>query len=511
MEFLDPSRTPCRAWARGWRALVLIAATLLAGCATLIEPLTRNDHEARRRDLTARVTREQEPLVGELDLYGAMARAIKYNLDYRVESMEQAVRVSDLDFKRFDMLPRLVSRLDYNNRGNDAGGVSRSLITGRESLEPSTSSERAVTDVDLTLSWDVLDFGLSYVRAKQAADEILVAEERKRKVVNRIVEDVRTAYWRAVGAERVIGKMAELEKSTSAALDAALAQERGGQTAPLAALTYQRELLTIRRELQALERELGVAKQQLAALINLPIGGDFKVVLPWRELEWRRFEASSEEMLAQALMHRPELREVAYQMRSLDLEKQAAWLRSLPNLKAFLGVNWNSNAYLYNGQWASWGTQASWNLLNVFRAPLERARVDAQMQLLDQRSLALTTAVAAQVHVSRARYEQRLREVETARQFHGVQERIMRQTQAGYGADRISRQSLVREQMNTVLAEIRYDMAVADLQNAFANVYASMGVDAFDESMSSKDSVSELSAKLRGMWAKRADAMAEAK
>jgi len=491
--------------------LVLAAASaLLAGCATPLKPISAEQHQARERDLSSRVTAEQEPLQGELDLYEAMARAIKYNLDYRVESMEHAVRVADLDFKRHDMLPKLVAQLDHNRRSNDSGGTSRSLLTGRESLEPSTSTERGVTGADLTLSWDVLDFGLSYVRAQQAADDILMAQERKRKVVNRITEDVRTAYWRAVSAERVVSKMTLLEQATESAMAMAQEQESSGKTAPLAALSYQRELLTIRREMQGLERELGVAKQQLAALINLPVGSDYTLVMPARTLTWERMTLSNEEMIRQAVLNRPELREIAYQVRSLGLEQQAAWMRSLPNLKAFIGINWNSNDYLYNNHWLGMGAQSSWNLINLFRLPLDKARVTAQQNLLDQRSLALTMAVATQVQVSRARYEQRLRELTTARQFHHVQERIMVQTKAGYAADRISRQTLVREQMNTLMAEIRHDMAMADLQNAFANVYASMGVDAFDESMSSQDDVAALSGKLKTLWASRQDALAGA-
>ncbi len=484
------------------------ALSLLAGCVTPVAPLTAQQLAARQLDLDSRLTRGQEPLHGTLDLYAAMARAIKYNLDYRVEAMELAVREADLGVKRLDMLPKFVARLDHNGRHNDSGGVSRSLLTGRESLEPSTSSERDVTNAELMLSWDVLDFGLSYVRAQQAADEILIAEERKRKVVNRIVEDVRTAYWRAVSSERVLVKMTELEKVTESALVAARDQESSGVTAPLAGLTYQRELLTIRREMQALERELGVAKHQLAALVNLPTGADYKVRVPIRDLSWQKLELSSEQMIQQAMVNRPELREVAYQLRSLDKEEVAVWLRSLPNLKAFLGVNWNSNGYLYNTRWLGWGAQASWNLLNVFRAPFDKARVKAQGQLLDQRALALTMAVATQVQVSRARYEQRMRELETARQYHEVQERIMRQTQAGFSADRISRQTLVREQMNTLMSEIRYDMATADMQNAFANVHASMGSDAFDDTMSSHEEVAMLTGKIKKLWAERQDALA---
>ena len=40
----------------------------------------------------------------------------------------------------------------------------------------------------------------------------------KRKIVNRIIEDVRTAYWRAVSYERLVGRMRALEGRVQRAL-----------------------------------------------------------------------------------------------------------------------------------------------------------------------------------------------------------------------------------------------------------------------------------------------------
>ena len=48
------------------------------------------------------------------------------------------------------------------------------------------------------MSWNLLDFGVSYYRARQQADQVLIAEERKRKVVQNILADTRNAYWRAL-------------------------------------------------------------------------------------------------------------------------------------------------------------------------------------------------------------------------------------------------------------------------------------------------------------------------
>ncbi len=492
----------------------VLLALLLAGCSVQPKAFDANENQARSADLVVRANADQEPVTGPIDLYEAMARAIKYNLDGRVELMNLALAQRELDLSRYDMLPKLVATVDYGGRDNYSGGISKSLLTGQTSLEPSTSSEKNVVQSDLTLSWDVLDFGLSYVRAKQAADRVSIADERKRKVINRLIEDVRTAYWRAVSAERLLTQIQELERATQTALDQSERQEKVGLSAPLGPLSYQRELLSIRRDAQSLGRELGVAKQQLAALMNLAPNTPYTVALPSQSIQWRNLDIpgvdgnNSAALLKIAIENRPELREVAYQLRSNDQESTAAYLRSLPSLRLFFGADYSTNDFLWNNNWVGWGARASWNLLNVFRLPADQEQVKAAGQLLDQRQLALTTAVATQVEVSRARYALRLEELKTAQRYNDVQGRIGQQIDAGYKAEKLSRQTQIREQMNTLVSNVRYDLALADLQNAYANVYASLGIDPVEADMSSTQSVSELAGRLRTMWSKRNDAVA---
>jgi outer membrane protein TolC len=491
-------------------ALMLAGVVTLAGCATAPQPLEQSELDKRTADLLSRYVTQQEPVTTSIDLYEAMARAIKYNLDYRVEIMSKAVRTRDLDLKSYDMLPKLVASLDYSGRSNDSGGSSQSLSTGKQSLESSTSSDRNVRSADLTMSWDVLDFGLSYVRQLQAGDEVMIAEQRKRKVIQRITEDVRSAFWRAASAQQLQDKMIELERSTQLALDKSQAQRKTGTTRPMIALSYERDLLSIRRDLQSMAGELSVAKQQLAALMNLPPNQKYTIVVPQNTDTTKTIGMPYSKMLQVAVNSRPELREVAYQLRSNERESTVALLKALPNLKLFIGADWTSNSFLYNNNWGAYGAQSSWNLLNVFKVGAERDRVKAQGQLLDSRSLALTMAVAVQVSVSRARYEIRQRELDTAERSFDVQKQIVAQTEAGYNADSVSQQTLIREEMNTLVSEARLNVARAEQQSAYANVYSSMGIDAVDSSMSSHDSVKDLSGKLRHMWTQRNGMLASA-
>ncbi len=492
----------------GYKQLLGIsAAAALSGCAVNPEPLARSDIAATADRNFQAVDANQEPVAGPIDMYEAMARALKYNLDYKVEMMEEALKGRELDVARYDMLPQLVASGGYASRNNYSGASSLSLLSGRQSLEPSTSAEKDIFSADLGLSWDVLDFGLSYVRAKQKADEYLISQERRRKVANRIIEDVRTSYWRAVSAERLLTKLKELEGAVGTTLTNSerLAERR--LSAPLTALTYQRELIDIQANIRQLQRELVIAKAQLAALMNLKPGTEFALVLPDRAQALPAIGLSGEEMMLAALRNRAELREVSYRQRINSKELDAALLSALPNIRGVIGVNYDSNDFLYNNDWLNVGARASWNVLNLFKYPAQKKAVAAQEELLRQRELALTMAVITQVNVSRARFGHLKDELDTASHQYRVQDKIMYQVRAGHRAGAMSQQTLLREEMNTLVSEVKYDIAFAAAQNAYANLFGSMGIDDFGPDISGKEDVATLANSLKQLWAARETAL----
>jgi outer membrane protein TolC len=484
-----------------------LSMALLGGCAVTPKPLTPSEIAVTAEKNFAQVDADQEPVGAEIDLYEAMARALKYNLDYKVELMEEALRNRELNLSRFDMLPQLVASAGYAGRSNYSGASSLSLITRRQSLEPSTSSEKNLYTADLALSWDVLDFGLSYVRAKQKADEVLISQERRRKVANRIIEDVRTSYWRAVSAERLLVKLQQMEDSVTETLENSKRLAERRLSAPLTALTYQRELVEIQAEVRKLQRELVTAKAQLAALMNLKPGTVFALTLPDRTQALPQVQYTGEDMMMTALQNRAELREVSYRQRINAKELDVALLSALPSFRGILGVNVDSNDFLYNNDWMNWGARASWNVLNLFRLPAQKKAVKAQEELLKQRELALTMAVITQVHVARARFGHFTEELQTAADQMNVQGKIMDQIRAGHKAGVMSQQTLLREEMNTLVSEVKYDIAYADAQNAYANLFASMGIDDFSPDITGRENVAVLKQSLATLWANREAAL----
>ena len=192
--------------------LLIVAIIDLSSCAIKPIPLTTDEVQSRVKEDRAVLIQDQEPVSGPIDLYEAMARALKYNLDARVELMHKMLAQTQLDLSHYAMLPRLAVNAGFDGRSNYCGGTVAIVDPGQRRSNPLPRPRGTCSRPILSLSWNVLDFGMSYIRAKQAADDVLIAEEERRRVANRVMQDVRSAYWRAVSAERILPSLKMLDE-----------------------------------------------------------------------------------------------------------------------------------------------------------------------------------------------------------------------------------------------------------------------------------------------------------
>ena len=443
-----------------------------------------------------------------ITLEEAIARAVLNNRDKKLKALEAALAQGQIELVQHEMLPSLTASAGYSKRSEYAASASVNFTNGEpDPLGPnpsySVSQDKERDTQDVAFAWNVLDFGLSYVRAKQHADRYLISKERERKVVHNITQDVRAAYWRAVSAERLLTKINPLIEQASDALKDSRQVETQRLRSPLEALYYQRELLDILRALQSLRQDLMGARTELASLMGLKPGTHFElsdVASPAFTVPQLSVELAQMEELA--LAQRPELVETHYQQRISAAETRAAMLSFLPSLNLTAGVYQDSNEYLLNQDWTSMGAQISWNLFDVFKVGAERRMAKTREALVEEQRLAASMAVLTQVHLSRIRYEQARKTFDLAGEYLEVAERIGDQTRNAAQTKRASKLDLIRESLNTVLAELRRDVAYADLQNSYGRVYVTMGMDLLPENYSdvALDDLSEQIAQRFNQW-----------
>src|SRR3990167_3285987 len=453
-----------------------LLALVVSGCAVTSEPIERSVSEERARTDLQNMYKDQEPLSGPLTLHQAMARAGKYNLEGRLKIMEEALAKRQLDLASFDMLPRMALSAGYAGRNNTNASSSQSVRTGTQSLEPSTSQDRDRRVADLTMVWNVLDFGVSYISAKQQGDQRLIVQERRRKVINTIVQDVRSAYWRAVAAERLLTQIDSLmaRVDTARGNSQSMSTQRIGD--PIQALGYQRSLIEATRQLQEQRRALSLAKTELATLINLPMGTDLKLATP-DDYAVPQLKVNFASLEQEALANRPELREQDYQTRISAAETRKAMLRLLPGLEFSAGGHYDSNSFLVNQSWADYGVKVTWNLFSVISAPAAIEVAKAGEDVTVARRQAMSMAVLAQLYVANANFNEAQRQFQTGQELAELDTQIVEQLRNRHQAQGIGELELIQGELNALQADLGRDLAYAEMRNAYGQLFSSVGMD----------------------------------
>ncbi len=465
----------------------LIITLLAAGCAVTPEPMDiRSAIDSAAEDLQRLLADKQNP-VREIDLYEAIARSLKYNRERRVALMESTIASQDLALAQYDMLPELAASAGYTSRNNpdastssyskDANGNS----TGKSGIY-STSSDESHATLDLGLTWNVLDFGLSYVRAQQKADQFLISKERERKAIQNLIADVNRAYWRAASSQRLLDQVMPLKRRVNDALRDSRQIEQQRLQPPLESLTYQRKLLEIRRSFEKIQKELLDARSSIATLMGMKPNARFKLKdIGHSGYQVPQIRVDIETLERHALARRPELMESRYQQRITHAEGRAALLSLLPGISLTAGAHYDDDSYLLHSTWMDYGAMITGNLINIFKYPAVQKQVDNRENLNIEKRLALMAGVMAQVHLADLSFDQARQEYTTADEYLQVVTRISEQLQLMRDIKRSGELELITEQLNTVVAELQRDMAYAELRNSYGRLFFTAGLDPFQE------------------------------
>jgi len=481
-----------------WKSLPipLLAVFIVSGCSIAPKPWEKSEiKNASEQELVA--LNRTEEITKEISLSEAIHRGVNYNRQKRVRMMESALAEKQFDLLKFDMLPTLAANAGYDTRNNYAAAASTVFENGNPAAlsNPPTYSvgqAKKQATADITFSWNVLDFGLSYVKAKQQSDRFLISKEGERKILFNITQEIRRAYYQAVTSEELLKRIHPLMKEVRIALKDSDKVRSLRLKSPIYALNYQRELLDVLRDLASLEKTLIFSKLELAELMGLKPGTEFELVDKVQssyELLTVPFNVSTMEKIA--LENRPEILEGRYQERISQEELSVVMLSMLPGLSVNAGYNSNDNDYLLNNDWYSLGANVTWNLFNVFKySPMSDA-ADAKIMLAKERKLAIALAVITQVHLSTVRYQQSVGEYKLSKDYLNISEGIYEQAINANEVDMNSDIRIIKEKLSYLLATLRHSAAYANMQNSYGRIYASMGINKDSDVAYPKDNISE--------------------
>lgn len=458
---------------------ICIVATTLTSCAYWPKFLTLPERQEVTKANYVRAQNEVKPVGEMLGLNEAIARAIKYNLNYRTKMMEEAIAMGVSDLSDFDMLPKVVANAGYNYRNNDFITSAKGAYTGTPSTsEPYLNSDKKYNTSNLNLNWNLLDFGVSYYTAKQNADRLLIASEKRRRTMHVLVQDVQTAYIRAASAQKLKLDIKKTLRDANEALAKSKKIEEEGLQSPLETLRFEKSLLDNLKILETVDQELSSAMLELNQLVNLPANSSYELKDP------DTFQAPSslanrtvEELEVRALLRNADLNESIYNARVARQEVHKSLLKMLPNLNFVLSPQQSSNSYLINKDWLDGSAALSFNLWNVLTYSNTKKIAKLNEELALEKRAMVQMAVVTQVYLAKMQLIAVDDLYQRASEIDAVDSRIARIVSIRQKEGAASKAEEVAANASMILSRLRKYQALSQLYLASGRMQATIGLE----------------------------------
>lgn len=455
---------------------LLIVSLFLAGCEVLPDAYLRNDIQTAAKYDQGLILASQEALTGPISLSEAMARAVKYNLENRMELMRTAVASRNFELVKMDMMPVLAANAGLSNRSNYDASRSYNVTDGTDSYSYSTSNEHTQKTIDGRFVWNILDFGVSYMQAKQESDRHLISELGRKKIMLTLLEQVRTRFWMAATLQQVSGELNALLGRTKTSLEKLKKIREEKLRAPLDALQEIRILVEIVQQLEEMQQTISLAEIDLASLINVPPGSSLVLAMEDKApvLEAPNLDIVAMEILA--LSNSSDYVGELYNARIDQLESRKALVRLLPGLEFSYGLNYDSNRYLYSNTWGEAGLKLSFNIFRLLALDKIQDHNEARENLALSRRLTTNMAIVTKLHLAWQKYQNAIKRYELANYLGDVDAEIAnltanaRSNKAGSGTEQIKNDArAMRSKMGRL-------QTYADAQGTYGTFLFSLGL-----------------------------------
>jgi multidrug efflux system outer membrane protein len=449
----------------------------LTACTITPKPISISErYEEAKTDLK-QLSAQEEQFQGKLDFYQALARGLKYNLDYRIKLVNAALQAGQLKVAMYTMFPALNASSSAYSRNNEY--ASSGVTTVGAPTDILNSTPNTVRSARVGLSWNILDFGVGYVRARQQGERLYVAEEESRKQLQQLSQDVLVAYWGAYSAQELMIQAKEFEALLTHAKNKLIVAMQDKTVPQESILNYQGALLEGNRRIIQLQYKYDKAMIDLKHLVNLPPDLQFTLAPPplalrsihdLRDLDFKKLDAIT-------LVSRPELRGQDYQQRIAKLGVKTAIFQALPGITLSEGWNYNSNKFLLNTIWVDRAVDVAWNLLNLVSLPAALETANTQVEYEKLKLMALTLTVLTETRYAFSHYETLRNEYNIAHKQTENANALFELNKNRQLASLASDQQVILAKLRTLTAKMDENLLLSDLSTALGELYLSVGSD----------------------------------
>lgn len=393
-----------------------------------------------------------------IDMYMAMALALKYNYTRRLANYQNSLVSGNISP---NTLPTMAENLGYEN-----------------------ATHSTAIPADLKISWNLLDLSSLYYQNSLATAEI-AAQEQTRKVINNIMLEARTLYWKALAAQRLIPVIDDMNEYLVRVVDEINARTnevtRAGKNPSTNLLLKKRKYLENIKQLADLRKKFDTAETEFAGLLGLYPSTEIKLAgAEYGNFPIPSLRAKIQQLEWLALTNRPELR-----MFDLGNSKDEFELV----IKEFDDVDnsdYRQDPNYYNRKWAKNSNDLSMTVFEEVRSQ----GASSYNSLARQR---MSHIILNQVYLSWALYQSAVEDYFLNMGLATTSEDIAEDITNKEGANKVISHL---ESARAIIDEANAFLSYIDVQEAIGRLYASIGMDAVPVDMLN-DSPSVLAVQIR--------------
>ncbi len=469
-------------------AIPLVCGFFLTGCASrdaieLDGPVHLSQIEKDRE-----ILENHSPLIAVNTLYltldQAVERALELNLDGHVAALETIMAQDNVTLTQFEGMPNFKASGTFTRRNNNAASSSESILTGTQSLEPSTSSEKARRLFDLQAQWNILDSVIAYLDGKTASEQADIASERVEKVRQNIQRDVFNAYWQAYAGQQGqdhTGQLLEDAQKFEKSINVADRERLLGLSDVTSRIVDIQDRV---KKINEMRESLSLTELELKAITAVPLSQNIALVTRPEDVK-DKFKISNdnkkiEKLISIALQNRSEIREEFLKKNQAVRQTQREIVKTFPGLNLVYAQNYDSNKFLDTHTWSNLSGAITQSISDFISLPSRYQASKNKEYLGEVRRQALTAAIMAQVHIGQVRIAMAeenykstvIQEKQAKRQAYA--EAIKK----GLGATSGFAEFMARA--GAVSQEVEKFQAYAQMQQAYMDMMGTLGLSPFD-------------------------------
>jgi outer membrane protein TolC len=452
---------------------------LATGCQTTVAPASpeyRAQKSIQDMDFyNQQGARPEKPLTVEDAVHFALA----HNMELWVAREQIAIQQEMKERTILKMLPTLMLNGTNSRRSREDVSSSTNYYTGATSVPTSYSTDLHQKTFDAEMSWNLLDFGLTYVSSKQETNRKKVTEQIYRRTRQKMILDVKAAYWTAV----TMSEMAKVANSIGVIIEKQLKvlrrQIKQGNISKEDSLKQELRLLGRMKAMNQYERDAQIARVELARITGMSIAADYQLAkFDFYSAKVGKESLPSVDLVGQyAIMNRPELHTKDLEEAISYDDAKAALLKMLPSPSMFWRFDYDKDSHLLFDNWTTFGLRASWNLFAIPYRWREHKIGNLQAAIKERERMALTVGVMTQVGIAFMQYQEALRGYEMADDIHDKRLALLDAVVSGAKKGTRSEAEVVDQKLLYLQDRAAFLLAFAKVATAKARIYSTMGID----------------------------------